>query len=247
MPWAGHLVSRWYLGAAVLMASQASCILVGYDGLPAPSQSSSDGGGSVVSPDAGADVLAPDGSAPKPSDSGVAGVDAAADATTADTDASTVDTDASTVDTVDGSFADASTDANTTTPLPDANMADVGTPDPPIPGCTGTAALGLCWHLGPAGLSCDESCDTYYGGFDQRTIYYTGKPSEGAGSLANCKTVLLALGVTTVPIATYRPDGLGLGCHVRGDGSTIWLDDRQGPFDAGDSLYGARRACACAR
>jgi hypothetical protein len=95
------------------------------------------------------------------------------------------------------------------------------------------------------GRSCDETCDTNYGGFDQRTIYYTGKPSEGAGTLANCQTVLLALGITTAPTATYRRDGKGLGCHVMSSGETYWLDERQGPFDAGDSFYNVRRACAC--
>ena len=137
-------------------------------------------------------------------------------------------------------------DANVPVPLPGADASALGTSDAGLPACTGAPALGLCWHLGAFGASCDVACDTNYGGFDQRTIFYTGEPREG-GSLANCRTVLLALGITAAPSASYRPDGLGLGCHLWNTGATYWIDDRQsGPFASGDSYFAARRVCACA-
>ena len=139
-------------------------------------------------------------------------------------------------------------DAHVPLPLPAADASSLVLPDAsPLLSCAGTAVLGLCWHLGGYGASCDQTCDAGHGGFDSRTIYYTGEPREG-GSLANCQTVLFALGVTTAPMGGYRPDGLGLGCHVFNSGASYWIDDRQdGPFDSGDSYFAARRACACVR
>jgi hypothetical protein len=242
------------LAVLVLLASQASCMLVGYEVNQASSGKHADGGGSDVLPDDGDDGPTMDGSVATTLDGSVTLVDAASHDAASD-DAASDDAGASLRNDAGGKLTDSSapfvdasatTDASSTTPPP-TDASAMGTPDATtLPGCSGPAALGLCWHLGPSGLSCDETCDSGYGGFDWRTIFYTGKPSEG-GSLANCQTVLLALGITTPPTATYRPDGLGLGCHVRASGTTLWLDDRQGPFDSGDSLFGVQRACACAR
>jgi len=249
---------RLLVGTCVLLASQASCVLIGYEGTHGPAIGA-DAGTMDDRPDDGLDA-SQDSALPARIDSGVAGVDAAAsqDASRVDKadgnvavdpmprldasggDASPGDASASDASKGETSPADAS-NADATTPAVDSGV----TVNPPIPGCLGTPALGLCWHLGSYGLSCDETCDTNYGGFDPGTIKYTGKPSEGVGTLANCQTVLVALGITTVPTASYRADGLGLGCHVALNGTSWWLDDRQGPFDAGDSLFGVRRACAC--
>lgn len=252
-PRVGNVVrGKWRLFVCALLSTQASCMLIGYEGTH-PTAVVADAGTTGVLPDDGVDA-ARDSTIAARVDGGVAGVDAASkDASPGDTTDGKVALDRTPV--VDASSSDASEnnaskndasggDADAARPVVDAGDATI---DPPIPGCLGTPALGLCWHLGPYGLSCDETCDTNYGGFDQRTIKYTGKPSEGVGTLANCQTVLVALGITTVPTASYRPDGLGLGCHVALNGTSWWLDDRQGPFDAGDSLYGVRRACACVR
>jgi hypothetical protein len=230
--------------AAALVLSQASCMLVGYENQQSSPQGRSDAGAILMVPDDGSDTPTRDGAVSEPVDGGItsAELDAAAGASTSVADM----TDSGPMMVPPPPMPDPG--GMPTPPTPPAPPAvDTGGPmmiNPPVPGCMGAPALGLCWHLGAYGVSCDEACDTSYGGFDPRTIFYTGKPSEG-GSLVNCHTVLVALGISTAPMASYRPDGLGLGCHVL-NGATYWLDQRQGPFDSGDSLYSVRRACACA-
>lgn len=235
------------IAASVLALSQSSCMLVGYENKQATPRDDREGGVIGVVPGDGSDQPTGDSAVSVPSDSGATHVDAARP-----DDREHV---ADTVDSGPASFPQPVADASAPTPLVvdaggttqvDAGGTTQVDAGGMTAGCMGASALGLCWHLGAVGLSCDEACDTSYGGFDVRTIYYTGKPSEGAGTLANCQTVLLALGISTAPVATYRADGLGLGCHLFANGAAYWLDQRQGPFDSGDSLYYVRRACACA-
>lgn len=130
-------------------------------------------------------------------------------------------------------------DAQTTSdaqPSPDAGFGN----------CAGTENQGLCWHLGPLGASCVETCAPY-GDFDPRTTMLIGSPAQG-GTLEGCAEVLRALAYPRTPTAGSRVnlDGLGLGCHVfpMGGGS-FWLSEPD--FDPNDKGEGVQIACGCTR
>jgi hypothetical protein len=104
--------------------------------------------------------------------------------------------------------------------------------------CDSGGALvgGSCWYLAESNESCAETCSTH-GGYDEATKTYAGS----AGTVANCKAVLNALGGYNY----WRGDvcGLGgIGCHkYTGNG---WRDLAPTTADATPN-DGSKRACAC--
>jgi hypothetical protein len=130
---------------------------------------------------------------------------------------------------------DAAVDAGT-----DAAV-DAGAPAP----CSGRSVLDVCWYLGAAGASCDDTC-TSHGGFDPRAAQHVGTTSQG-GSNGDCRQILTALGKSGSVTTATRSDNNGFGCHIWNDGSRYWLDDPSPHFRASVSAPVVRIACGCAR
>ena len=108
------------------------------------------------------------------------------------------------------------------------------------PACAGTLFAGFCWYYGGVSQSCDTACATH-GGYHAATLTYAGS----AGTNANCKAVMDALGV---PSSTVTDDGfcmLGLqytGCVYN---ATSRFRCTNGPTNSSGSLINRRRVCAC--
>lgn len=123
----------------------------------------------------------------------------------------------------------------------DAGGRDAGT-DAGI-ACSGEVVLGLCWYLGAAGDSCNQTCSSH-GGFDTRTASYVGTTSQG-GSQSECMQLIAVLwGAGTVGEG-MRADSNGFGCHVWTDGALWWLATPS--FTPNVSGTGIRVVCACTR
>ena len=63
-----------------------------------------------------------------------------------------------------------------------------------LPACGGARALELCWYLGNAGASCEQTCSGK-GGYDARATALLGTTGQG-GNLGACAQVLAGLGYT---------------------------------------------------
>ena len=127
-----------------------------------------------------------------------------------------------------------------------APARDAGT-DAMLPVCGGARALELCWYLGNAGASCEQTCSGK-GGYDARATALLGTSAQG-GNLGACAQVLAGLGYTGNVTPGFRSDGIGLGCHLwesegRLDG---WWLVSMPDFDPRASIQVASIACACVR
>jgi len=145
---------------------------------------------------------------------------------------------------------DASAALDAISPAQDANIDaqdGAGASDAPaeasLPACSGARVLGLCWYLGAAGESCQQTCASR-GGYDSRTAGLVGPTSQG-GSVDNCSAVVRALGHNTDAADGTRADGIGIGCHLWG-ADAWWLHDGSN-LDPSFSAPQARIACACSR
>jgi hypothetical protein len=123
---------------------------------------------------------------------------------------------------------------------------DAGT-DAMLPVCGGARALELCWYLGNAGASCEQTCSGK-GGYDARATALLGTTAQG-GNLGACAQVLATLGYTGSVTSGFRSDGIGLGCHLwETDGwwDGWWLVSMP-DFDPRANIPVASIACACVR
>jgi hypothetical protein len=116
------------------------------------------------------------------------------------------------------------------------------------PACGGVQVAGLCWYMGLAGDSCQDTCASH-GGYNSATANFVGSSSQG-GSLGNCEQVLAALQESGMVRDGTRTDGLGLGCHRFFDGGSPtgrlwWLISPD--FDPAVTLSQAAMACGCLR
>ncbi|MEY4545640.1 MAG: hypothetical protein RL685_1835 [Pseudomonadota bacterium] len=122
-------------------------------------------------------------------------------------------------------------DAGTTTGLVDAAA----------PPCAGVPHGDVCWYLGEAGTTCDQTC-TGHGGYDAEASRLIGTTAQG-GSAAQCAAILLLLGYDQAPAEASRPD-VGLGCHVWGvEQRTYWLTEPE--FAPSAESSEARVVCGC--
>jgi hypothetical protein len=122
-------------------------------------------------------------------------------------------------------------------PAPEAPVPE----EPAEPPCAGQPLFGVCWYLGAAGDSCEETCAPH-GGPSPLAPQHVGTTQQG-GSNAECSAILAALGANT-PAATAQRLTAGVGCHTFGaEGAPFWLSFPS--FDPGDSVFTARIACGC--
>lgn len=121
---------------------------------------------------------------------------------------------------------------------PAAAPSDAGAP------CDGVERFGICWYLGAAGASCDDTC-SLHGGTSDAAPARVGTRAQG-GSPEECQTILSGLGEPADVIVATRPDDRGVGCHLFGVArDPYWLT---GPsFQTSDQLSLARVACGCQR
>lgn len=112
-----------------------------------------------------------------------------------------------------------------------------------LPACGGARVRDLCWYLGNAGASCQQTCSNK-GGYDVRTTALVGTTTQG-GSLSACAQVLSALGYRGSVTAGLRSDGVGLGCHLWG--SDGWWLQTMPELSRTASIPVASIACACMR
>lgn len=111
-------------------------------------------------------------------------------------------------------------------------------------GCMGAELGEVCWYLGDAGQNCAEVCSDH-AGVSPSAAELVGVRSQG-GSLEECAQILDLLGSRAEVSQGMRSDGLGLGCHLYGQGSNVaawWLDSPAYSADA--SLSPALRVCGC--
>lgn len=106
--------------------------------------------------------------------------------------------------------------------------------------CGGAVEFGLCWYLGAVGESCTTVC-AERGGVDLNGVTAVGTASQG-GSLAECATLLTALGITKAPTVAFRVDGRGLGCHLYSQ-SPYWLTSPLA--EPADQSSFANLVCSC--
>jgi len=118
--------------------------------------------------------------------------------------------------------------------------ADAGTDSAQAAACGGDVVFDLCWYLGAANTSCDETCASH-GGFDSRTASFVGTPNQG-GSRTECAELLSALGYPGNVGEGLRDDGNGFGCHLW-SGDRWWL--RTPNFSSDVKAPDARVVCAC--
>lgn len=130
-------------------------------------------------------------------------------------------------------------------PASDAAVSDPGpagrldAASPPL-ACAGAEVFGICWYLGEAGESCEQTCAAH-GGPAVAASTHVGTEAQG-GSREDCVLILSALG------QRYRVRGtehdVGVGCHLpAGDGDPHWLSAP--PFEATAFLRNAHVACGC--
>jgi hypothetical protein len=121
---------------------------------------------------------------------------------------------------------------------PGASLSDAGV------ACAGIELFGICWYLGTAGASCDDTCSPH-GGPSDAALARVGTRAQG-GSPEECRAVLIGLGQPADVVTATRPDDRGVGCHLYGFArDPYWLT---GPtFQTSDQLSLARIACGCQR
>lgn len=108
------------------------------------------------------------------------------------------------------------------------------------PTCAGTKVGGYCYYLGAFGQSCTTVCSAHGGFSYDATVNYIGS----AGSLANCGTVLNALGQ-----AGTAGDGTwpyGTGCMRFNSSPQTNFRITSPATDADSANAAAARACGCA-
>lgn len=144
--------------------------------------------------------------------------------------------DAALLDTLDAGVEDSGPNALGPASL-DAGASADATPGP----CAGASHGGVCWYLGAAGATCEETCEAH-GGFAPETAAYVGTAAQG-GSSAQCATILGLLGEDGAVITASRSD-VGIGCHQWGvEGQAYWLTAPDFSPTAGSSV--ARVVCGC--
>ncbi|MEY2931054.1 MAG: hypothetical protein RL033_1803 [Pseudomonadota bacterium] len=143
---------------------------------------------------------------------------------------------------------DAAAPDGSTAATPDSGTAaerDAGTAsglvDATAPQCAGAPHGDVCWYLGEAGTTCDQTCASH-GGYDAEASRLIGTAAQG-GSAAQCAAILLLLGHDQPPAEATRTD-VGLGCHVWGvEQMTYWLTEPE--FAPSAESSEARVVCGC--
>lgn len=121
---------------------------------------------------------------------------------------------------------------------PRASPSDAGA------GCAGIERFGICWYLGAAGASCDDTC-SLHGGPSEAALARVGTSAQG-GSPEECRAILIGLGQRADVVTATRPDDRGVGCHLYGFArDPYWLT--RPSFETSDQLPLARIACGCQR
>jgi len=110
--------------------------------------------------------------------------------------------------------------------------------------CSGASLAGVCWYLGAAGASCNDTCREH-GGYLEAATAFVGTLAQGGGP-ERCNAVLRALGEARDVRSVERTDGRGVGCHFFGTEDVPWW--LSGPdFNPDSRLNRARLVCGCAR
>lgn len=130
----------------------------------------------------------------------------------------------------------ANDDKPTTSPTPTPEPQPTPEPEDPSPTCGGKTVSGSCWYLGSMSASCSATCQDR-GGYDEATKSFAGS----GGSLANCLSVMKALGAAGISGGS-RANEIGLGCT---SSLAILLHSATPATTADAFLPLFQRACAC--
>jgi hypothetical protein len=133
-------------------------------------------------------------------------------------------------------------DAGVDQPGPISFSGDADVPADATPGqCAGAAHGGVCWYLGEAGATCEQTCGPH-GGSAPEALGFVGTVAQG-GSSAQCAEILGLLGHGQAVIEASRVD-VGIGCHLWGaEEQAFWLTAPDLSPAAASSA--ARIVCGC--